>query len=366
MGDQQRGQARRVTLATVGEALGVSGATVSNAFSRPDQLSADLRDRILATAAELGYRGPDPTARALVRGRTGLVGLLFTESLAFAFSDPAAILMLQGLGAACGDADLGLVLLPVTPGDPLAMPESRAGVDGYVVYSMPDGDPTVDAVLTGARPVVTVDQPQVEGVTFVGIDDRRAAYLQLRHLLELGHRRIGVLAYRLTPERRNAPLPVQEQADAAYRLTRLRLAGYRDALTEAGLPPETLTYQESNLNDPAGGRVAASRLLDQHPAPTALLTDADQLALGALHAAHERNLRVPAQLSVIGTDDIPAAALATPPLTTLSQPLFTKGQLAGERLLQLINRTHHPTVPTLLPIALALRDTTAPPPLRGR
>lgn len=358
MSDQQRGRDRRITLATIGEALGVSGATVSNAFNRPDQLSADLRARILAKAEELGYRGPDPTARALSRGRTGLVGLLFTESLAFAFSDPAAMLMLQGLAAACEDADVGLVLLPVTPGARHGVPETRAGVDGYLVYSMPDGDPNVDAVLAGGRPVVTIDQPHVEGVTFVGIDDRRAAYLQLHHLLELGHRRIGVLAYRLTPERRDAPRPADQQTDAAYRLTRLRLAGYRDALTEAGLQAEDLTYQESDANDPAGGCAAAGRLLDQHPPPTALLTDADQLAIGALHAARIRNLHVPRQLSVIGIDDIPAAALASPPLTTLAQPLHAKGLRAGEHLLHQIHGGH-PSTPTLLPVKLRRRETTA-------
>lgn len=362
MGDQERGTGRRITLATVARAVGVSGTTVSNAFSRPDQLSAQLRDRILAAAAELGYRGPDPTARALSRGRTGLVGLLFTESLAFAFTDPAAVLMLQGLGAACDDADMGLVLLPVAPGDRQPVPESRAGVDGYVVYSMPDGDPSVDAVLVGGRPVVTVDQPQVDGVAFVGIDDRHAAYLQLSHLLGLGHRRVGVLAYRLTPERRDAPLPAEQQAAAAYRLTRLRLAGYHDALTEAGLPPDVLTYQESDVNDATGGRVAAARLLDRHPPPTALLTDADQLALGAMRAARDRDLLVPSQLSVVGADDIPAAALASPPLTTLSQPLFAKGRLAGQRLLQQIDDSDPAPVTTLLPVELVLRGTTAPPP----
>jgi len=352
---------RRVTLATVGAALGVSAATVSNAFNRPDQLSDDLRERILAMARDLGYRGPDPVARALSRGRTGLVGVLFTESLAFAFSDPAAVLMLQGLGAACADADAGLILLPVAAGAPPGSQAGRAGVDGYVVYSMPDDDPTVAAALAGGLPVVLIDQPEVPGVTFVGIDDHRAAYLQLRHLLQLGHRRIGVLAYRMTPQRRDTPRPASQQADATYRLTRLRLAGYREALAEVGLNPDDLDYRESEVNDPDGGRAAADRLLERHPRPTALLGDADQLALGALRAAHERGLRVPTDLSVIGTDDVPAAALATPPLTTLAQPLFAKGHEAGRLLLEQIDG-HPPAPPTLLPVTLKIRATTAPPP----
>lgn len=361
MGGQQRGADRRITLATVGVALGVSGATVSNAFNRPDQLSAELRERILVKADELGYQGPDPTARALSRGRTGLVGLLFTESLAFAFSDPAAMLMLQGVGAACEDADVALVLLPVTPGAPHGLPQTRAGVDGYLVYSMPDADLNVEGVLASGRPVVTIDQPQVQGVTFVGIDDRRAAYLQLRHLLELGHRRVGVLAYRLTPQRREASRVVDQLTDATYRITRLRLAGYRDALAEVGLRTQDLTYQESETNDAVGGCAAAGRLLDHRPRPTAVLTDGDQLAIGALRAAYDRNVHVPAQLSIIGTDDIPAAALASPQLTTLAQPLFTKGQRAGEHLLRQL-QGGHPATPTMLPVELKERGTTAPTP----
>ncbi len=362
MDSPQREEGERVTLATIGDALGVTGATVSNAFNRPDQLSAGLRKRILAKAHELGYRGPDPTARALSRGRTGLVGLLFTESLAFAFSDPGAMLMLHGVGAACEDAEVGLVLLPLAPGAAHGLPQSRVSVDGYLVYSMPDTDPSVESVLVSGRPVVTIDQPQVEGATFVGIDDRRAAYLQLRHLLDLGHRRIGVLAYRLTPQRREASHLVDQITDAAYRITRLRLAGYRDALAERGLDTRDLIYQESGANDPVGGCAAAGRLLDQHPPPTAVLTDGDQLAIGALRAARERNLHVPSQLSVIGTDDIPAAELTTPPLTTMAQPLFTKGLRAGHELLRQI-RGGSAAPPTILPVELKHRGTTSPPPL---
>lgn len=348
-------------MATVATALGVSGTTVSNAFSRPDQLSAELRERILATAAELGYRGPDPIARALTRGRTGLVGLLLTESLSFALSDPAAVLVLQGLGAACDEAGVGLVLLPVVPGERDPALESRAGVDGYVVYSMPDDDPNVMALVAGGHPVVTVDQPQVDGVSFVGVDDREVARLQLSHLLGLGHRDVGVLAYRLAPQRSDEALTSERQVTAPYRLTRLRQAGYRDALTEAGLSPEALTHQESPTNDAAGGRAAAIRMLTHRPTLTALLTDGDQLAIGALQAAADHALHVPDQLSIVGADDTPAAALISPPLTAVSQPFIAKGRAAGEELLRLMSTPETAPRTTLLPTRLARRATTAPP-----
>ncbi len=360
-GDERQGHRSKVTLATVAAALGVSATTVSNAFSRPDQLSAGLRDQIFATAAELGYRGPDPVARALTRGRTGLVGLLLTESLSFALRDPAAVLVLQGLGAACDEAGVGLVLLPVVAGERAPVLESRAGVDGYVVYSMPDDDPSVMALVAGERPVVTVDQPQVDGVSFVGVDDREVARLQLSHLLGLGHREVGVLAYRLAPQRSDHALTSEQQATAPYRLTRLRQAGYREALTEAGLPPEALIYEESPTNDAAGGRSAALSLLTRRPTLTALLADGDQIAIGGMQAAADHALHVPDQLSIVSADDTPAAALTSPPLTTASQPFADKGRAAGEELVRLLATTGTTSRTTLLPTQLVARSTTGRP-----
>ena len=113
--------ARKVTLQTIAERLGVSRTTVSNAYNRPDQLAPELRERVLATAAELGYTGPDPAARRLRSGGREAVGLLFTESLAYAFSDPGAVLFLQGFaarrrGGRARDADPpGLRRPPGTP-----------------------------------------------------------------------------------------------------------------------------------------------------------------------------------------------------------------------------------------------------------
>src|SRR5215510_5781728 len=100
------------TLATVAEAVGVSRMTVSNAYNRPNQLSPALRSRILTTAHELGYAGPDPVARTLSRGRTGTVGVIFDQSLSLAFTDPAAILFLEGVAEACEERELGLTLVP--------------------------------------------------------------------------------------------------------------------------------------------------------------------------------------------------------------------------------------------------------------
>jgi DNA-binding LacI/PurR family transcriptional regulator len=351
------------TLDDLAAVLGVSRSTVSNAFNRPDQLSATLRERILRTANDLGYSGPDPTARALSRGERGAIGLVFAEQLSYAFSDPAAVLILEGIARACEQAQTGLLLVPVaTNGDGSAASAiNGAAVDALALYSLPDGDPSVAAALARGVTTVMIDQPLLAGVPYVGHDDRAAARLALDHLLGLGHRRIGVLGYRLTPNRHVGELSRDQQVAAGYRHTRIRLDGYEDALHAHRAGWETLRFFESASNDPAGGAAGARELLEQPDAPTAILTDSDRLAIGVLSAARETGLEIPRDLSVVGMDDVPAASVVTPRLTTIHQPLVQKGEIAG--LILLGRRSGRRR--TILPVELVVRDSTAAP-QRGR
>src|ERR1700694_2562451 len=111
---------RRATLASLAPELKVSRTTISNAYNRPDQLSADLRDRVLATAKRLGYPGPDPVARSLRTRKAGAVGLMIPQPLNYSFSDPAALDFVAGLAEACEDAGQGLLLVAVGPNRSLA------------------------------------------------------------------------------------------------------------------------------------------------------------------------------------------------------------------------------------------------------
>jgi len=354
---------RRVTLQTVADAVGVSRTTVSNAYSRPDQLAPDLRRRILGVAADLGYAGPDPAARSLRRGRAGAVGLLFSEALGYAFTDPAVVLFLQGVAEAGEPASVGLLLLPAPPGAPEAPGVRDAVVDGFLVYSVPDGYPGLRAVLDRRLPTVTVDEPVAPGPGpapgFVGIDDRAGARALAQHLLDLGHRRVGVVTDRMAPDDRRGRYDPGGHREAPSRVGRERLAGYADALTAAGVAWPGVPIVEEFPNTVAAGRAAASALLDVADPPTAILAITDQLALGVLVAARERGLRVPEDLSVTGFDDVPAAAHADPPLTTVRQPLVEKGRAAARLLLDLI--AERPTRHVDLPADLVVRASTAPP-----
>src|SRR5439155_20895845 len=140
-----RGERRRVRLRDVAERAGVSVGSASQAFGRPELVSDRVRERVLAAAEELGYTGPDPAARRLRTGRAGALGLIFSERLAYAFTDPAAPPFLRGVAREIQDAHSGLLLIPDSrQRDEAARGVAEAAVDGFIVYSTPRNDPRVD------------------------------------------------------------------------------------------------------------------------------------------------------------------------------------------------------------------------------
>ena len=345
-----------MTLQTLADRLGVSRTTASNAFNRPDQLNPALRERVLALAAELGYAGPDPAGRALRSGRAGAIGVVFTEGLSYAFEDPAAIATLGGVAAEAERAATSLVLLPASfssSGGPTAAAVRAAIVDAFFIISMPEGHPGVLAALERNVPVVIADTPRVDGVPFVGIDDRGGARAAAAHLKELGHERIGVIAFRLRADDHEGLVDARRRHEARYRVTRERLEGYADAL---GAGWDDVPLYETFPNSRAAGARAARALLALEPRPTALLAMSDELALGVLDVAAELELDVPRELSVVGYDDIPAAAAAA--LTTVRQPLVEKGRAAGRMLLEALEGGTPADV--ALPTELVVRGSSRP------
>ncbi len=347
----------RPTLAQIAAELGVSVMSVSNAYNRPDQLSAALRERILQKARELGYPGPDPLARGLRHGRAGALGVLYDTWPSYVFGSPGAVGFLQGLSDATGRAFMGLLLVP-TPWPAQGNPLDAALADGFVVYSVSDTDPQVP-MARARRPVVIVDQPRLEGVAFVGIDDERAAAAAAGHLLELGHRHIGILSFALARDGVEGPAGLERQQSATYAVTRARLSGYRTALTAAGLAWDEVEVYECHFLRRADQ--AVRHLLGRRPRPTALLATSDGLALAALRTAAQDGLRAPDHLSVVGFDDTPRAHTATPSLTTVRQPHVQKGKRAGELLLGALRGEATPP-PEWLPTELIVRDSTGPAP----
>lgn len=332
---------RRATLASLAAELKVSRTTISNAYNRPDQLSADLRERVLATAKRLGYPGPDPVARSLRTRKAGAVGLMITEPLNYSFSDPAALDFVAGLAESCEAAGQGLLLVAVGPSRTVAEGTSAilaAGVDGFVVYSASDDDPYLSVLAQRHLPTVVVDQPKdIPGVSRICIDDRDAMRRMAEYVVALGHREIGLLTMRLGrdwPHSGSQPrIASPDRLDTPhFHVQRERIAGVWDAMSVAGLDPDSLTVVESYDHLPTSGGAAAEVALDANSRLTALMCTADMLALSAMDFLRARGIYVPGQMTVTGFDGVPEALRRG--LTTVIQPSIEKGRRAGDLLHQ--------------------------------
>lgn len=349
--DEQRST---VTLAHIAARVGVTAATVSNAYNRPEKLSPQLREQIFAVAKELHYAGPHPVGRSLSRGKTGAIGWIIPTSLSHAVTDPALLPFLQGMAEELRRARVGLLTLPSSSDDaPDVSVVRNALVDGFIVTFARD-DPFLEAALARNVPLVVVEQPRIDGIAGVFIEQNNGARQASEHLTSLGHRNFGILTLRSGHDDFTGPLTPQRQSAISYEVTADRLNGYLNALAEAGIDPDAIPiYEPRSTRD--GGREGALWLLSQQPRPTALLAMSDVLAFGAIDAANELGIRVPEDLSIVGFDGIDSAATMDPPLTTVEQPLREKGVLAARMLL---SPEHFESNTMTLPTKLIVRSTT--------
>jgi DNA-binding LacI/PurR family transcriptional regulator len=359
---------KRLTLRDVAAELGISAKTVANAYNRPDQLSAELRERVLATAARLGYPGPDPVAAGLRRGRVGAIGVAYANRLSYAFDDPVARELLAGMTGVAESAGAGLLLLPGAPDlQKRVAAVSAAVVDGLLVNSLADDDPVLQAAITRQFPLVVIDQPRparlrrlAPGIPWVGVEDRRAAAEAAEHLLNLGHRRFGVVSFGLWRSPGRGLVDVAAQRNATYAVSRDRLAGYRDALERHGLNWDAVPVFHGTDSTPAEGEAGGMTILTRRPRPTAVLCLSDRLAEGLLRAVRHLGLRVPEDVSVVGFDDADPTAAALD-LTTVRQPHRIKGERAAEALLDLLSGSGPATGSPPLGTELITRSSTCPP-----
>jgi DNA-binding LacI/PurR family transcriptional regulator len=345
----------KVTLQSIADRVGVSRMTVSNAFSRPDQLAADLRAKILAAADEVGYVGPDPAARALARGRTGSVGVLLTDQLSDAFRDQVATEFLSSIADALTREGLALTLL--TSGDVVGAPSGHVpardvAMDGALIYFCNPASPDIAWLERRGLPMVSVDRDPNPDTPSVNVDDRAGARAAAQHVVELGHTRVALLTLRTSFE-------VDGVATWNFP-ARERMAGWREALEPAGIEPEV---HSSWFRPHDAVEEVARKMLDRPDRPTAVLCFSDAYAVGTIEVARSLGLRVPEDLSVVGFDDSPLALSSRPQLTTVHQELAGKGP-AAVRALMAVMGTERPAEPehVMLPTSLVVRESTAPPP----
>ena len=349
----------RVTLQTIADRVGVSRMTVSNAFSRPDQLSARLRDQILAVADELGYVGPDPTARALASGTAGAVGLLLSDTVPYALTDEVAMQFISGIADELGASGLALTLLSAAPRDRVVQARDVA-IDGALVYSCDPDSSAVGWLMRRRLPLVFVDQSPAPGIPSINVDDRLGAYAAAQHLVDLGHRTVGIVT---TGYRGDFGIITNPLDRIVAHTERQRLLGWLEALGEAGIEP--IVVREPHGDPQDNGYDGMRAILDGGAQPTGILCFSDAIAGGVICALRDAGLRVPEDISVVGFDDNPMARRMQPALTTVRQDAEGKGRAAAAALISAITeagarparRGRH----VLLPTELIIRDSTAAP-----
>jgi LacI family transcriptional regulator len=335
------------TINDVARIAGVSKKTVSRVINRSPLLNEDTRRRVETVIGELGYI-PNPQARALALRRNFLIGLVHGNPNA-----QTVMNVQQGMLEALQDTEFEMVVRPVDRGSPTMLEDLRHFLERqrlFGVLLMPpisENDSVAelcDAI--GCRYVrmgsAMLDEPE----NMVASNDREAVRNATDYLISEGHRRIGLIA-----------------GPHGFRSSRERRLGFEEAMRAADIPLPRSMIAEGTYRFESG-MVAAARLLDLVPRPTAIFSSNDEMAAGVIHAARQRGLEVPRDLSVIGFDDTPIAAHMWPPLTTVRWPIASMARSAALKLITgIADNDHDGSVqePSMFLSTLIRRASVSPP-----
>jgi len=340
----------RPNLATVAALAGVSASTASLAFSGAGPVSPATKARVLAAAAELDYAGPDPRARSLRRGRSGIVGVVIEDRLSDAFRDPMNIAMLDGIADVTGTAGLALLLLTDTGG---AADIAVAPMDAVVLIGCSTRlDQSVVTLRQRGIPIVAIEAAPMAGVVPVDLDNREATRVGAQHLRELGHERVAIVTLPLGGDHARGPLTAEWEAESSAFTATERIRGARDVYPDAVGFVASGSFVEE-------GETAGRALLSAADRPTAVIAQSDLLAVGVVRAAEALGLAVPGDVSVLGFD---GARVDGYELTTLVQPAVEKGRAAGRAILASL--AAEPDLPASFTSVLRVGATTGPVPAR--
>lgn len=330
-----------VTLRMVADRVGLAPGTVSAVLNNSPSsrnIPERTRDRIIAAANALNYR-PNYFARSLRKKRTNTIGVIAHE-----IGDAYGALVIAGIESYTREKNY-FFITGIHRHDPQLFDQYSSlllqrGVEGFI---------TIDLNLPHALPLPTVavsGHGKYDNVTSIVLDHHCAAELALRHLVELGHRRIAVMK----------GLPASSDSEHRFK-------AIDEVARELGieLPEELVVQIESKESSPEMGYPVGRELLARKHSFTAVLAYNDLSAIGAIRAFREAGLEVPGDISVIGFDDIEAAAFHYPSLTTVRQPLRRMGEIAAETLLQRLEGQKHYPIDIAVEPELVVRESTAPP-----
>ncbi|MFQ3648095.1 MAG: LacI family DNA-binding transcriptional regulator [Anaerolineae bacterium] len=313
----------KITIHDIARESGVSYSTVSRVLNGFEFVKEETRVKVLATADKLGYVA-NLQAKSLAGGRTRIIGLL-VPGLDNGYIGE----IVRGIDEEIAKLNYDLMLYTT---------RRRIGSEAQYVRAISNGltdglilivpmleKEYIDTLQEHNFPYVVVDQmsPQVHS-SVVDSTNWQGAYDATRYLIELGHQRIGFI---------KGLAPLQSAAE--------RLQGYRAALVDHGIPYDESIVVQGDFFTPSG-YTAGLTLLQRHPRPTAIFASNDLMAFGVMQAAREYGLRIPEDLSLVGFDDIPQAALVHPQLTTVRQPLEQMGRIAVNLLIEQIESPDNP------------------------
>ncbi len=330
----------RARIHEVAKAAGVSQKTVSRVLNNEPNVRDETRERVMKVAREMNYR-PHPSARSLAGHRSYVIALLYDNP-----SNNYVMEIISGVLDACNEAGYHLVLAPIS----YTLENFEPAISQLISHSRPDGliltPPLTDVVAVTELlklenlPYSSVSPKDIDVGVGVTLDERHAAIDITTHLIELGHRRIGLI-----------------KGHPAHGASAWRLAGYKQALVMHGIDYDPQLVVDGEFSFDSGMR-AARQLLALPQRPTAVFASNDDMAAGVIRVAAEMGLRVPAELSVCGFDDTPMSRQIVPALTTVRQPSRRMGQIAAT---QLLAKVLHKGVGTMInvPYEILLRDSTS-------
>jgi LacI family transcriptional regulator len=331
-----------VTIIDVAQEAGVSYSTVSRVVNNKSYVKPETRAKVLGAMTRLGYQA-NLQARSLAGGRSNVIGLLVVDLTTQYVGE-----IIRGIDEILTANQYELMLYTThrrkTKESAYVNMMARGLADGLLIVLPRDPEAYLTSLRQRDFPYVLIDQFGIDDSDLtVTAANREGGYEATRHLIELGHRRIGIITGWMD-----------------MIAARHRLEGYRAALADYNIEYQENLVYEGDFSQQCGFH-GANHLLDLAAPPTAIFASSDLIAMGVMDAARNRNIKIPADLSLVGFDDIPMSAVLIPQLTTVRQPLDEMGRCATQILLNLIQKPEGKQTSVILATELILRESTAPP-----